>query len=956
MLNHSSLTQSAGFKRLAHQSWMPSALFEQARQPQLMFNAVSGEYYPNPALEALLANPEPLLYSLHKRLPVPERLPATAMTFTCFELQPGLYAEVLCLQPGEPVVWIALHQLLSDEVLKLLPDMVLLSDARGKLIYANPEALRYYQLNNQQLGQPIQELISADVVQTSFSELEARLLKERELEELFLYFAPDGGERYISSRIRLLPGHYVLCINRDITRAKQLEAELAISERKYRALNETVMDGHLLIGANFNLLSYNGVAARFMQERFGVELKQGVDIRLLNLPGIEPHLQSLAQALTGETVHQTQEFQDINRRSFWLDFHLAPVQDEQGRIWAIAFTAGDVTNIQQARREALDARERLHKLADAVPGCLFEYEFGLDTGEHLFQYISRGCQDLFALSPEELMTDPGRLRSRLFEEDLPELLGSIQESAQRQTIWETTFRSHHPERGLCWIFARAVPEQREHRIAWSGVLVDVSESVAERTRELQQAKDQAEEASQAKSDFLANMSHEIRTPINSVLGYTELLESELEDPALQNYVAAIKSSGKSLLTLINDLLDLSKIEAGKMELQPEPLNIRQLLEDIERMFTIKTRDKGLNFYLEIATDMPAYLCLDEVRIRQILFNLIGNAVKFTETGYIKLTASARRRSDQTVDLLLEVQDTGVGIAEASLQRVFEAFVQQDGQRTKRFGGTGLGLAITRRLTEIMGGRIEVQSQPGQGTLFVIGLPDVALGLSLPAEPSRSGQTLPLQSSLLLGDSDFDHTLALLALNSPYKLFDTLISAQAYWSENLPDWILLQLPLLESSVIETLTQLRNWLPETPLTIVSATRPDNQLMSRFQVQGWLVPPLGLTALQQTWQVIQTYSRQAIMSQSSQQNPSYQALEILDSEAMSAWQLASSSHSFDEITHFGHFLSSWGNDHAYPEVLQFADRLLESVSAFDIARMNQILKGFPQLLQQLKQQQES
>ncbi|MEW5801393.1 MAG: ATP-binding protein [bacterium] len=264
-------------------------------------------------------------------------------------------------------------------------------------------------------------------------------------------------------------------------------------------------------------------------------------------------------------------------------------------------------------------------------------------------------------------------------------------------------------------------------------------------KELQDALSQAEQlaikaeaANRAKSEFLANMSHEIRTPLNAILGFTDLLDSLIADKKQKNYLETIKSSGKSLLTLINDILDLSKIEAGKMELRYEPVNPYAIFHEIKDIFSLNISRKDLAFIMDIAPDIPESLLLDDVRLRQILFNLVGNAVKFTEMGQIKLSARGiMQQNDQnSIDLMIAVEDTGIGIDPESHDKIFEAFKQQDGQDNKRYGGTGLGLTISKRLVEMMGGTISVKSQVARGSVFQIILKNVPI-----ATTGRKHQTV-----------------------------------------------------------------------------------------------------------------------------------------------------------------------------------------------------------------------
>ncbi|RLD81264.1 MAG: hypothetical protein DRJ07_09460, partial [Bacteroidetes bacterium] len=236
---------------------------------------------------------------------------------------------------------------------------------------------------------------------------------------------------------------------------------------------------------------------------------------------------------------------------------------------------------------------------------------------------------------------------------------------------------------------------------------------------LEKAIQEAERANKAKSEFLANMSHEIRTPLNAVIGFTELLESQITDNKQKKYLRSVKAGGRSLLTIINDILDLSKIEAGKMELHYEPVHINNLIDEISQIFSIKIEEKGL--ILETYTDpqLPNYILLDEIRLRQILFNLVGNAIKFTKQGCIKLSFKLINKEKETIDIEINVEDTGIGIPKDQLTEIFKAFKQQVGQSTRKYGGTGLGLTISRKLIESMNGKIDVKSELGIYTKFSI---------------------------------------------------------------------------------------------------------------------------------------------------------------------------------------------------------------------------------------------
>lgn len=603
-----------------------------------------------------------------------------------------------------------------------------------------------------------------------------------------------------------------------------------------------------------------------------------------------------------------------------------------------------------------DTREALHKMA---AGEAFAFVGNLVTTSYYIGQSGLTRIKVVGETPYVYQLGMGVRR------DWPMLAGILQKGldaipkSERDAIyhdWISIQYQHHVDYGTLWTVLTLAALALFVIVYWNRRLALEVSHRREAEAALTQAKQQAEAANRAKSAFLANVSHELRTPLTAVLGFASLLRGKVLSEKDQGYLEAIRAAGKSLSQLIDDILDLSRIEADKIELRTRPVEPRALLRDLERMFGHAAKAKGLGLRVTVGEEVPTALLGDEIRLRQILVNLIGNAIKFTDTGHVEVRATGQEEGGN-FHLRVAVADTGPGIPPDQQEEIFHLFTQRRGQDHARYGGAGLGLSICRRLAALMGGEIQLASAPGRGSTFTLVLPSLTIThrAAVTEEPMPSVEDVAFAPArILVADDNATNRRLLVEYLSPHG-FEVIeagngVQALARVREHRPALVLMDIAMPVLDGLEATRPLKADAATANIPVIAVTAsvsPEQEADVRILFDAYLRKPVSqptlIAALRRFLPPVPT-ARAVPKAPSETINPLPNHADLRFSTALyeQLHTLRPPFTSINELEAFGRALALEGERRENPILRDLGQLLLRQAEAFDMAGLRQRIEA--------------
>lgn len=632
------------------------------------------------------------------------------------------------------------------EMVQQSRDAIITWELGGGIISWNKGAEDLYGFSAEEaVGKRTHELLQTEHP-ISWDEIYQALINQGEWKGELTHHTTSGETVTVSTLHQLLrmPSgrDQVLEINRDITEESRVQRQLQRANSRIRSILESVTDGFVFLDTHWRYRHMNEAAAKMLQKSHDEMIGKSI-WRIF--PGVEDTIfgEKFREAMeTGEPTKFESFYEPLNA---WYECRCYP-SDKGLSVFFLDTTIGRDTQNQLERSQS-EAR----RLAAVVENS--KDFIGIATPNGRAVYVNAAGKAMVGLDPDSDVTQT-KIMDYIAEESRALMLEEAIPAVKRDGSWKgrIRFRNFKDNSTIPTLWNAFVIKDNKSETpeVWVTISPDLTEQYA-MEQALRDSERKAQDANRAKSEFLANMSHEIRTPMSAVLGYADVLLQHLKDADNRGCVQTIKRNGKHLLEIINDILDLSRIEAGKMEVDVERCSVAEVFADIESLMRPQAKEKSLELRIVSDGDVPATIETDRKRLKQILINLVGNAVKFTEEGHVEVCLRHVSKDD-VPNLQIDVSDTGIGIKKDRISDLFEPFSRGDTSVRRKFGGTGLGLTISQRLARMLGGTLAVQSEPHSGSTFT---------LRIPIGPTAGTELTPLNLAAVVRDDqvfDADHRL------------------------------------------------------------------------------------------------------------------------------------------------------------------------------------------------------
>ncbi len=608
------------------------------------------------------------------------------------------------------------RRLYLEAVLASVPDAIVTLDADHRVVEWNAGAERLFgYARDEVIGKKLDDLITNARSASEAMALTSQVMSGEPVPPTeTVRYRKDGSPVHVivAGAPVLVEGHFIgaVAVYADITERKRAEQALRESQERLQDFLDNATDMIQMVDTQGRFLYVN----RAWRKTLGYSEAEVAGLTLLDI--IHPESMEHCMRLFGDMTAGRCQAVNVEALFVAKDGRPVPVEGsvscrmEDGKPVSTRGIFRDITERKRAEQALHESEARYRGLFDNIPIGLYRTAPDgriLDANPALLDMLGyASLAELQQVSAGDVYLDPA---DRARQQEILEREGVARAFEQRM---------RRKDGSVIWVLdnVRAIRDAEGRIVHYEGSLEDITERKRVQ-EELRQAKEAAEAASRAKSEFLANISHEIRTPMNGIIGMTELaLDTELT-PEQREYLTMAHHSAESLLRILNDILDFSKIEAGKLDMESVPFSLRDCLGDTMKALAVRAHNKGLELAMDIPAHVPDALVGDPGRLRQIVANLVGNAIKFTEQGEVVLFVDCPEETDDEATLQFAVADTGIGIPKDRQRAIFEAFTQADSSTTRQYGGTGLGLTISARLVEMMGGKIWVESEVGVGSTF-----------------------------------------------------------------------------------------------------------------------------------------------------------------------------------------------------------------------------------------------